>query len=165
MFVKKVPSYAIDRLKRRTKQKNNDGGAVFVKEVPSHPRNRLQRLKRKDNDNLVFVKKVLSHPRDRLRRRIKQKSNVNDLVFLKKVPSHPRDRLTRLIRRQGNTSPKIELGANVLRELRFFDVNIMADKANRKNRKEGIFDKIIRQLPPHSNRFYIEHDKKQIPLG
>ena len=84
---------------------------------------------------------------------------------MRKVPSHPRDRLIRLIKRQGNTRPKNKLNPNVLRELPFFDANIRVDETNRKEREKAIFDKIIRQLSPDKDRFYIEHDKKQIHFG
>lgn len=57
------------------------------------------------------------------------------LCSRKKFPSYTRDRLTRLIRQQGNTNPKIELGANVLRELQFFDANIRVNEKNRKKRE------------------------------
>ena len=101
---------------------------------------------RKKECDVVFVKKVPSHPRDKLKRLTKQKKDDN-VVFEKKVPSYPRERLTRLTREQGIK-------------------NTRKTETDRKKREEAIFDKIIRQLPPNNDRFYIEYDKKkQIHLG
>ena len=78
------------------------------------------------------MKKVPSHPREKRRQYC---------VHKKKVPSYPRERLTRLTREQGIK-------------------NTRKTETDRKKREEAIFDKIIRQLPPNNDRFYIEYDKK-----
>ena len=47
----------------------------------------------------------------------------------------------------------------ILSELPFFNANIWVDEIDRK-KEEAIFDKIIRQLPPNNNRFYLLNNDK-----
>lgn len=65
-----------------------------------------------------------------------------------------------MTRQQGNTRSKIELDANALKELLFLDANIREDEPNRKKRRSFFFDKVLGQLSPDSDRFYIKHYKK-----
>ena len=91
--MRKVPPHPRDRLRRRTKHKNDDN-IMFVWKVSCHSRDRLKGLKRKD-DNVVSMKKVPSHPRERLRR-TKQKNDNDNVMFEKKFPPHLE--MARLIR-------------------------------------------------------------------
>ena len=55
VLMKEVPSDPRDRLRRRTKLKNDNSYLIFLK-VSFHPRDMLKRLQRK-HDNVVSVKK------------------------------------------------------------------------------------------------------------
>ena len=76
-FIKQVPVYSRDRLKRKRKGKvvnynklsknSKNGGIVFIKQVPKHPRDRLKKLEAID-EKVKFIKQVpVHHQRDRLR--------------------------------------------------------------------------------------------------
>ena len=75
-FIKQVPVYSRDRLKRKRKGKvvnydklslnNKSGGIVFIKQVPIHPRDRFKKLEAID-EKVKFIKQVPIHQRDRLR--------------------------------------------------------------------------------------------------
>ena len=59
-----------------------------------------------------------------------------------------------------NRSAKISLDKNVLRDLPYFNTQIKINEADKNRGKEAIFDKIIKQLLPNNDQYYIKHDKK-----
>ena len=161
---KVVPSndVQITKVVPAKKRSDDDDDLRFLKKVPAHPRLRLRRNLRNQNrlnDNDVEITKVRpSHPRDRLQRITKNRSDVQ---ITKVRPSHPRDRLQRLTK---NRSAKISLDKNVLKDLPYFNTQIKVNEADKNRRKEAIFDKVIKQLPPSNDQYYIKHDKKNDSL-
>ena len=120
-------------MKRITKNIQKDEEVRFTKQLPVYPRIRFQRELRKiHNDN-------------------------DDVQITEVVPSHPRNRFQRAIR---NTPAKISVDKNVLEDLPYFNANIKVNETNKIRRKEAIFDKIIKQLPPNNDRYYVKHNKK-----
>ena len=75
-FIKQVPVYSRDRLKRKRKGKvvnydklsknSKSGGIVFIKQVTIHPRDRFKKLEAID-EKVIFIKQVPIHQRVRLR--------------------------------------------------------------------------------------------------
>ena len=70
---------------------------------------------------------------------------------------HPRDRMKRILR---NTPANILVDADVLKELPYFSAKIKIDELNKKKRSDTIIDKIIKQLPPNSDIYYVDHDRQ-----
>ena len=59
-----------------------------------------------------------------------------------------------------NQPVNIEFDADVLKELPYFNAKIKVGELNKIKRQEAIFDKIVKQLPPNNDVYYIEHDRK-----
>ena len=57
--------------------------------------------------------------------------------------------------------PKVYLDTDVIIELPNFNTAIKVDSTNRRDRDNEIFNKIISQLPPDKDRYYIEHSRKK----
>ena len=57
--------------------------------------------------------------------------------------------------------PKVYLDTDVITELPNFNTAIKVDSTNRRDRDNEIFNKIISQLPPDKDRYYIEHSRKK----
>ena len=70
---------------------------------------------------------------------------------------HPRDRMKRILR---NTPANILVDADVLKELPYFSAKIKVDELNKKKRSDTIIDKIIKQLPPNNDIYYVDHDRQ-----
>ena len=49
----------------------------------------------------------------------------------------------------------IEVEADVLKELPFFNAKIKVGELNKIKRWEAIFDEIVKQLPPNNDVYYI----------
>ena len=59
-----------------------------------------------------------------------------------------------------NGPVNIEINADVLKELPYFNAKIKVDELNKIKRREVIFDKIVKQLLPNNDAYYIEHDRE-----
>lgn len=131
-------------------------------------KSRNKRNKPYDKD-VQITKVAPSHTRDRLKRKIAQKAYNDDEVQITKIvppqdelqitkvaPAHPRYRLQRALR----NAPKTSINKNALEDLPDFNTNIKVDETDKIRRKEAIFDKIINQLPPDNDKYYIKHNKK-----
>ena len=57
--------------------------------------------------------------------------------------------------------PKVFLDTEVITELPNFNAAIKFDSTNRRERDNKIFNKVISQLPPDNDRYYIEHSRKK----
>ena len=71
---------------------------------------------------------------------------------------HPRDRMKRILR---NTTTNISVDADVLKELPYFNAKIKVDELNKKKRRDAITDKIIKQLPPKNDIYYVDHNRQR----
>ena len=96
-----------------------------------------------DDDEVQFVKYVPGNSK-------------NEVQFIKQVPSHPRNRMRRTIK---NTPAKILVDRQVLEDIPYFNTNNKVNETDKNRRKEAIFDKTIKQLPPNNDQYYIKHDK------
>ena len=150
-FLKVNPSHPRDRLRRWVRKED----VKFLKKVPSHPRDRLRRRVR--GDKVEFVKQTPSHPRDRLRRSVRDGAIDTNVGIV-----HPRDRMKRILR---NTPANISIDADVLKELPYFNAKFKVDELNKKKRRDAIMDKIIKQLPPNNDIYYVNQIDKQTLLG
>ena len=82
-----------------------------------------------------------------------------EVQYVKQILSHPRNRMRRTIR---NTPAKILVDRQVLEVIPYFNANIKVNENEKKNRrKEAIFDKIIKQLSPNNDQYYIGGKKKK----
>ena len=78
----------------------------------------------------------------------------DDVVQITKVtPAHPKYRQQRASR---NVS-KISVDKNVLKDLPYFNAKIRVNETDKNSRAEAIFDKIIKQLPPNNDQYYIKY--------
>ena len=145
-FMGITPSHPRDRLRRRVRKED----VKFLKKVPSHSRDRLRR--RVGDGKVKFVKQTQSHRRDRLRRSVRDGVIVANFGIV-----HPRDRMKRILR---NTPVNISADADVLKELPYFNAKIKVDELNKKKRRDAIMDKIIKQLPPNNDIYYVDHDRQ-----
>ena len=59
-----------------------------------------------------------------------------------------------------NRPVNIEINADVLNKLPYFNAKIKVDELNKIKRREVIFDKIVKQLLPNNDVYYIEHDRE-----
>ena len=176
MYITTTPSHLRDRLRRirksvvaalvlenddvefvkvntfhpRDRPRRSVGDVKFIGLTSSHPRNRLRRRVKKED--VKFLKKVPSHHRYRLRRMVDQVATVTNVR-----PIHPRDRMKPILR---NTLANISLDADFLKDLPYFNAKIKVDELNKKKRREAIMDKIIKQLPPNNDIYYVDHGRK-----
>ena len=140
-----TPSHPMGRLRRRVRKED----VKFLK-VYSHSRDRLRR--RVGDDKVKFVKQTPSHPQDWLRRSVRDGAIVTNVGTV-----HPRDRMKRILR---NTPANISVDADVLKELPYFNAKIKLDELNEKKRRDAITDKIIKQLPPNNDIYYVDHNRQ-----
>ena len=61
---------------------------------------------------------------------------------------------------EGKNKPKFELDAEILKELPLFKVNKKVNETGKEKKENAVFDQTMKQLPPNSDNFYIDHDKK-----
>ena len=59
-----------------------------------------------------------------------------------------------------NQPVNTEVDTDVLKEFPYFNAKIKVGELNKIKRREVIFDKIVRQLPPNNDVYYIEHDRR-----
>lgn len=95
------------------------------------------------------------HPRDTLKRK-KQLKKEPEVEYVKTVPVHSRDRVSRKNR---NVPAKIFVQNQVLKDLPYFNIKIKVNEVVKNKRREDVFDKIIKQLPPNNDEYFIQHDK------
>ena len=95
-----------------------------------------------------------SHPRDRLRRKIRNRNR--EVRYIKTNPAHPRYRMDHILR---NQPANIMVDADVLKNLLYFNAKIKFVEVNKIKRQEAIMDKLINQLPPNNDTYYIEHNR------
>ena len=126
-----------------------------VKQVSVHPSKRLIRKNKNAKKDLKFIKKIALHPRERLKRKNQLKKDPK-VEYIKTVLVHQRDRLSRKIR---NAPAKIFVDEQVLNDLPYFNTKIKVNETDKNKRREAVFDKIIKQLPPNRDQYYIQHDK------
>ena len=109
-----------------------------------------------DNDDedsdVNFVRVTPSHHRDRLRRKLRNR----EVTYVKTNPAHPRYRSDCILR---NWPVNIEVDAEVLKELPYFNAKIKVGEINKIKRPNAIFDAIVKQLPPNNDTYYIDHGK------
>ena len=121
----------------------------FLKKVPSQPRDRLRR--RVGDDKVEFVKQTPYHPQDRLRRNVRDGAIATNVGIV-----YPKDRMKCILR---NTPANISVDADAQKELPYFNAKIKVDELNKKKRRDAIMDKIIKQLPPNNDIYYLDHDR------
>ena len=95
------------------------------------------------------------HSRDRLKRKNQLKKEP-EVEYVKTVPVHSRDRVSRKTR---NVPAKIFVHDQVLKDLPYFSFKIKVNEVDKNKRREAVFDKIIKQLPPNNDEYFIQHDK------
>ena len=147
--------------------KHIPGEVEFVKQQPSHPRVRAkmkqnQKKIKNENaeDNVVFIKQLPSHPRDRMKRINKRQTKEAVKKVVEKIKNNEKyaNQIKQMINYQ---QPKVYLDTDVITELPNFNTAIKVDSTNRRDRDNEIFNKIISQLPPDKDRYYIEHSRKK----
>ena len=153
------------------------GDKQFLKQRPAHPRYRmrykLKKNRQRPNSKDIITKVTPVHSRDRLKRKIAaQKKEVqitkkvpphividsdDDVAQITKVtPVHPKYRRQRALK----NAPKISVYKNVSEDLSYFSANIRVYETDKNRRKEAIFDKIIKQLPPNNDQYYIKYKNR-----
>ena len=59
-----------------------------------------------------------------------------------------------------NQPVNTEVDTDVLKEFPYFNAKIKVGELNKIKRREVIFDKIVKQLPPNNDVYYIEYDRR-----
>ena len=101
-----------------------------------------------------------SHPRDRMKRINKRQTKEAVKKVVEKIKNNEKyaNQIKQMINYQ---RPKVYLDTDVITELPNFNTAIKVDSTNRRDRDNEIFNKIISQLPPDKDRYYIEHSRKK----
>ena len=114
----------------------------------------IQRSKDQSKE-IEYIKNVPLHPRECLKRKNRLKDEP-ELKCLKTVPSHPRDRLSRRLKiAPGN----IVCDEEFLKEFPYFKKKIRVSETDKIKRREAIFDKILKQMGPETDKYYVKYNQ------
>ena len=121
---------------------DSEDEVTYTKTTPSHPRDRLRRIIKEEEKQVIvvgdnndeyngidFIRITPSHPRDRLPRKLRR--DKEEVRFLKVNSTHPRYRKDHILR---NQPVNIEVDAEVLKELPYFNAKIKVGELNKAKR-------------------------------
>ena len=100
-----------------------------------------------DEDDIQIMKIGPVHPRYRLKR--KTKNDSGDVKITKVQPQHPR-----------NQKLSKEIDTKTLTKDPLVEINLNRDSSGIYKREDAIFDEILKDIPLHKDKLYIEHDRE-----
>ena len=75
---------------------------------------------------------------------------------MKTVPSHPKDCLSRRLK---NAPANTVCHEEFLKEFPYFNKKIRVNETDKIKRREAIFDKILRQMGPENDKYYVKYNQ------